>query len=185
MDIIHRRMTAKIDGDFAVFLIGARLNKLWKFPKMKWMGDAFNAMVKELAAAPESGFLHAEAWFGRTSINVQYWRSVEQLMAYARDRESVHFPAWVRFNKEAKSGDFGIWHETYIVRAGDYECIYNQMPSFGLARAAQAVEATGHLVSGRGRLGLTDGADAPVLPDGTEARMPGGGDIPLSARRNE
>jgi hypothetical protein len=30
----------------------------------------------------------------------------------------------------------GIWHETYHVRAGDFEVIYGNMPEVGLARAS-------------------------------------------------
>jgi hypothetical protein len=28
--VIDKRVTAEIDGDFAVFLIGVRINKFWK-----------------------------------------------------------------------------------------------------------------------------------------------------------
>jgi hypothetical protein len=32
-------------------------------------------------------------WFGRTTILVQYWRSMDQLLAYATNREAAHLPA--------------------------------------------------------------------------------------------
>lgn len=163
MTVIARRMTAKIEGEFVVFLIGARINKWWKLPRLKWIGDAMNAMIAELQTHPEMGFLGVEQWPGRTSIMVQYWRSKEQLMAYARQRDAVHFPAWVRFNKEiGSSGDFGIWHETYVIRPGDYECVYNNMPPFGLGKVAQHVAAEGALHTAAGRLGLSDGSDDPT-----------------------
>ena len=31
--VSEQRMAAHIEGDFAVFLIGMRINKLWKFHK--------------------------------------------------------------------------------------------------------------------------------------------------------
>ncbi len=31
----------------------------------------------------------------------------------------------------------GIWHETFKVRAGEYEAVYGNMPAFGLAAAAR------------------------------------------------
>ena len=31
---------------------------------------------------------------------VQYWRSFEHLERYARDRDELHWPAWVAFNKK-------------------------------------------------------------------------------------
>src|SRR5262245_21311794 len=34
--------------------------------------------------------------FGLTT-NVQYWRSLEQLMAYSRARDQTHYPNWVKF----------------------------------------------------------------------------------------
>jgi hypothetical protein len=49
----------------------------------------------------------------------------------------LHLPAWRWFNRAVKaSGDVGIWHETYLVRAGGYEAIYGNMPRVGLAAAA-------------------------------------------------
>ena len=37
------------------------------------------------------------------------------------------------------SGDVGIWHETYLVRAGAYEAIYGNMARIGLAAAGDHV----------------------------------------------
>ena len=166
MAIIKRRMTAKIDGDFVVFLIGLRINRWWKVHKWLPIALSMPRMLKELAAAPESGFLGVQP-LGATSM-VQYWRSLDQLMAYARDRNAEHYPVWVMFNKAIGSnGDVGIWHETYLVRAGEYECVYNNMPSYGLAQVSQAVEARGQLESAQGRLGRTDGSDRAVSVDGS------------------
>ena len=86
---------------------------------------------------------------------VQYWRSFEHLETYARDANQLHWPAWTDFNRRVgqSRGDVGIWHETYQVRAGEYECVYSGMPLFGLAKASQAVDASGQLESARGRIG--------------------------------
>lgn len=51
------------------------------------------------------------------------------------------------------NGSVGIWHETYMVTPGQYECIYANMPRFGLARAAQHLQAQGRLNSARSRIG--------------------------------
>ena len=108
-------------------------------------------MIRELERQPESGFLGHITSLG---VIVQYWRSFDHLEAYARDPDKLHWPAWVDFNKRvgASRGDVGIWHETYQVRAGEYECVYSGMPLFGLARASAAVDARGQLESARGRL---------------------------------
>ncbi len=69
---------------------------------------------------------------------VQYWRTFEHLSVYSSDRDKAHFPAWVEFNKRiAKSGDVGIFHETYFVRDGEYETIYSNMPPTGLDKCVE------------------------------------------------
>jgi hypothetical protein len=60
--------------------------------------------------------------------------------AFARDASLPHHPAWRAFNKVVGgNGDVGIWHETYLVQAGQYETLYGNMPRFGLAQAAEHV----------------------------------------------
>ncbi|WP_371498876.1 monooxygenase family protein [Kitasatospora sp. NBC_00374] len=65
--------------------------------------------------------------------------------AYASAREQLHRPAWSTFNRRAREarGKVGVWHETYIVRAGSYETVYVDMPPYGLA-AATAPVPVGH-----------------------------------------
>jgi len=135
--VVSERMTGILDGDFAVFLIGMRLNKPWKVHR--WL-PAFLAMPKmlaELARQPELGLLSARLTFGVDGPTIiQYWRSSEHLIAYARATDATHLPAWRAFSKAVgTSGDVGIWHETYLVAAGAYESIYVNMPKFGLAQA--------------------------------------------------
>lgn len=132
-DITLDRMTAEIEGDFVVFLIGMRINVLWKIHKWLPVAIAMRRMVTELQADPSSGFLGRVLGF---PVIVQYWRSFEHLEAYARSQDQEHWPAWVNFNKRIRNsqGDVGIWHETYKVRAGEYESIYVDMPAFGLGK---------------------------------------------------
>ncbi|MFG6490551.1 DUF4188 domain-containing protein [Roseateles sp. BYS78W] len=148
------RVTANLEGDFVVFLIGMRINKPWKVHKWLPVASAMPKMLKELYRQPELGFIHAESWFGRTLIMVQYWRSMDQLLAYAKDREAQHLPAWQAFNKAVGTdGTVGIWHETYAVSPGRYENVYVNMPPFGLGRAGSLRLASGGLQSAAGRLG--------------------------------
>lgn len=115
-------------------------------------------MISELYRQPELGFLHAESWFSRTIIMVQYWRSMDQLLAYAKNRNSEHLPAWQAFNKNiGTDGSVGIWHETYAASPGTYENIYINMPPFGLGRAGSTQVATGGLKSAADRLRGTAG----------------------------
>ena len=149
--VIPQRMAAQIEGDFVVFLIGMRINKPWKLHKWVPTFLAMPRMLKELERRPESGFLGSV--FGPKVI-VQYWRSFEHLETYARSTDGSHWPAWVAFNKRmAKSrADVGIWHETYLVRAHEYEAIYSGMPPFGLGKIGTLVPATGHRDTARGRV---------------------------------
>src|SRR5262245_1734634 len=142
--IIPQRVHGTVDGEVIVFLIGMRVNRWWKVHKWMPVAAAMPRMLKELESHPELGFLGAEQWFGRTTIMVQYWRSMEALMGYARARTSEHLPAWRRFNKlVGTSGDVGIWHETYRVRPGDYENVYVNMMPFGLGKAGRLAPAHG------------------------------------------
>ena len=155
MTTIQKRMSGRIDGDFVVFLIGMRINRWWKVHRWLRVSRAMPRMLRELAAQPELGFLGGEQWFGRTTILVSYWRSMEQLMAYAKSRTAAHLPAWRDFNRlVGTNGDIGIWHETYSVRRGDYESVYVNMPKFGLGNAGELVEATGKRESAAGRLSV-------------------------------
>jgi hypothetical protein len=137
-------MTVKIDGDFVVFIIGMRINRFWKFHKWIPVASVMPKMIKELSDKPESGFLGFQIFGGIPPVMVQYWRSFEHLEAYAKDRNGQHYPAWKAFNLKIKSnGDVGIWHETYKVNAGNYECIYNNMPKYGLGKIGEMIPATG------------------------------------------
>ena len=129
------RHSAGIEGDFVVFLIGMRINKPWKVHRWLPVFRAMPKMIRELEGDPESGFLGYEQGL---VTSVQYWRSFEHLERYARDAAAGHLPAWRAFNqKVGSSGDVGVWHETYRVRAGEYEAIYRDMPRVGLAAAAE------------------------------------------------
>ena len=151
--MIHRnRLTAHLEGDFVVFLIGMRINKPLKVHKWWPVAVAMPRMLKELYRQPELGFIHAESWFSRTIILVQYWRSMEQLLAYAKNKDGQHLPAWQAFNKAiGTDGSVGIWHETYAASPGSYESVYVNMPFFGLGRAASLREAVGGRQSAVGR----------------------------------
>jgi hypothetical protein len=156
---INRRVTAQIEGDFVVFLIGMRINRVWRVSRWLPTFLAMPRMIRELERSPESGFLGANTYLGspRRPMVVQYWRSFEHLEAYARSKDGAHWPAWVAFNKRIGSnGDVGIWHETYLVAAGRYECVYNNMPPIGLGMATGLVPAAGRRATAAGRAGVRD-----------------------------
>ena len=151
--IYPERMTASMEDDFVVFLIGMRINKLWKIHKWFPVAQSMPKMIAELNRNPELGLLGYEQWFGRTTIMVQYWKSFEHLDQYAKNKTAIHLPVWAEFNKKVgQSGDVGIWHETYLASKESFECVYNNMPKFGLGKVGNHVEATGKLKSARERI---------------------------------
>jgi hypothetical protein len=154
MSLVHpARMTASLPGDFVVFLIGMRINRPWRIDRWGPVAAAMPRMLKELHAKPELGYLHGESWFARTILMVQYWRSMEQLLAYAKARDAQHLPAWAAFNKGVGTdGSVGIWHETYAVSPGRYENVYVNMPAFGLGAAGTLMPTTGGRASARERM---------------------------------
>jgi hypothetical protein len=150
-NVNKERMTVELDGEFVVFLIGMRINKPWKIHKWLPVFLAMPKMIKELQGRPDSGFLGHSMGL---PVIVQYWRSFDQLEAYARSRDSIHWPAWTNFYKKIgkSSGDVGIWHETYRVAPGNYEAIYSGMPTFGLGKVGKLLPVKEHRENARERI---------------------------------
>ena len=146
------RVYANPDRDFVVFLIGMRINRPWKIHK--WV-PPFWAMLRMLARlrklpSDQTGCL--ETVVSSPRLTVQYWRSFEDLEAFAHD--APHQPAWANFNRTVRKsrGDVGIWHETYLVRPEDHESLYSGMPPHGLAKVMGSVPAQGRMGTARKRL---------------------------------
>jgi len=149
----NARMTARPEGDFVVFLIGMRINKPLHVHKWLPVAQSMPRMLTELYQKPQLGLLSHEMWFSRTIILLQYWKSMDLLLDYAKSKSSEHLPAWQRFNKAiGTEGTVGIWHETYKASAGSFENVYVNMPAFGLGKVGPLVEARGGLQSAAGRL---------------------------------
>jgi hypothetical protein len=157
--IFPGRFTAQTTEPFVVFLIGMRINKWWRVDKWAPVAAAMGPMMRTLYTHPEKGFLHTEYfWNMRGPILVQYWRSFDDLETFARHPSDPHLAAWKRFNQAVGAdGSVGIWHETYMVNPDQYECVYGNMPKFGLGAAMDHVEAVGRRHTARSRLSANDG----------------------------
>jgi hypothetical protein len=156
-EVAGRRMTAEIEGDFVVFLIGARLNKLQLIQSFMDLGGrrGMRHMLDYLVERPEKGLLAYE--MGLPTI-VQYWRSFEQLEAFAKDKDDPHLDVWRQYwRRVGRSSRTGIWHETYLVPAGQYEAVYGNMPPHGLGKAGRLVPIS-ESSSARERLGTLSAA---------------------------
>ncbi|KAK9865882.1 hypothetical protein WJX84_007756 [Apatococcus fuscideae] len=146
-EILRGRLTAQIEGDFVVVLIGSAFTSWRSIPQALSTAMSMRQMLKELQDEPYAGFLGATSWLSNPSVSIQYWRSLEDLHRYARTPKRKHVGAWGRFNrylKEAAAGQhsdkgMGIYHEAYQVHAGEYETVYSNVPPTGLGQFTQLV----------------------------------------------
>src|SRR5699024_5600283 len=78
------RYTTENDMDIVVFLIGMQVNKRLAVHKLLPIFTAMPSMIRELYTQQEKlGFLSMENYFSlRTTVMIQYWRSIEDLLAY-------------------------------------------------------------------------------------------------------
>lgn len=132
-------MTAEIDGDFVVFLIGARFNKRHLVQSFMDLGGrrGMKHMLDFLVSHPDRGLLAYE--MGIPTI-VQYWRSLDHLEAFANNKDDPHLEVWRQYwRRVGRSDRTGIWHETFLVNAGNYEAVYGNMPPRGLGKAGRLV----------------------------------------------
>ncbi|MBB6626706.1 DUF4188 domain-containing protein [Nocardioides sp. KIGAM211] len=139
-DVRQGRWGARIDGDFVVFLIGAQIDPRHPVRTLRDLGGmrGMPYMLQHLTEHPEKGLLHYET-YGLT-FNVQYWRSFEHLERFARDDSAPHVPAWRNYWRRVGSDPrSGIWHETFLVRDGEYEAVYANTEPRGLGRAGDLV----------------------------------------------
>ena len=73
-------------------------------------------------------------------VIVQYWRSWGHLEDFARNTDDPHLQVWRDFWKRVgKDPRTGIWHETYLIRAGEFENVYGNMRPVGLGKAGTLV----------------------------------------------
>jgi heme-degrading monooxygenase HmoA len=147
------RYTTENTEDIVVFIIGMRINKPLAFHKWLPVFNAMPGMIRELYTNKEElGFLSMESYLGlRTTTMIQYWRSIEDLLAYAK-REK-HLTAWKNFNHKVGNNDaVGIYHETYQIKPGNYESIYGNMPLYGLGKALDHIPINAERNSARKRL---------------------------------
>jgi len=153
-ELFADRYTARLDRPVVLFLIGMRFNRLLALRQWLPVAAAMPRMLAELSKKPDAGLLfHRTYLSGRVILVQQYWQSFDQLLAYAHDKSGEHFPAWAAFNRAVGTdGSVGIWHETYLVEPGKSECVYTNMPRFGLAAAAAHVKAEGRLANAKDRM---------------------------------
>ena len=138
MEINDGRWAAQAEEGTVLFLIGMRVNR-WRSIRDWWpVAQAMPRMIGELTKDPDLGLLGARyvVDLPRGATMIQYWRSVEDLHAFASSPDHTHRPAWTAFFRSAyKGGAVGVWHETYVL--GTHENVYVNMPAFGLGEVGR------------------------------------------------
>ncbi len=131
------RFHSRPDRDIVVFILGMRIHKLWSIGKWLPIFRQVPAMFGELERAGTSiGYLGGIYKNGFPApLIIQYWNSLEELTAYARNPSQLHLPLWVEFNRKlGKTDVVGVWHETYLVPKGNAENIYVNMEATGMGK---------------------------------------------------
>eukprot|EP00884_Botryococcus_braunii_P012313 jgi/Botrbrau1/21082/Bobra.0144s0080.1 len=128
-DVAIRRGKAaavKTNEDFVVFFIGAALHNVFDLKAWSLL-SSMPKMLTELKEQPESGYLGGYCYSGNPLVFVQYWRSFDHLLAYARNPKQAHFPTWCKIREVWKASEesgrpmgVGFFHETFKVRGGEY-----------------------------------------------------------------
>lgn len=105
-------------------------------PGAREIGASFEAMTASLAARRDDyGMISSSVWRGteRASHNailfIAYFRSAADLNRFAHDK--VHRDGWDwyhKFVRETGHRHFGLFHETFVTRRGEWETIYMDSP---------------------------------------------------------
>lgn len=139
--------------ELCVVRLGLIVRKLSALPFSVRMGRAIVRSAAE-ASASGSGLLRSEQF--RFSWNhfgvLQYWASFEALEGWSH--RPPHSTWWREaLERMRKRGDFGIYHETFLVPRSGVESIYLNCPAVGLASFGVTGEAVGLNTTSRDRLG--------------------------------
>lgn len=150
------RYTANVSEPVVVFLIGMRVNRLRAVKQWLPVAQAMGPMMKALSEDPGKGLLGSHTFFRGWPLEtcmVSYWRSFEDLTRFARSDDDPHWAAWQQFMRNVGAGSsVGIWHETYQVNPAQCECIYSNMPVFGLAAATTHIPVAERTRTARARM---------------------------------
>jgi len=145
-EIIRGRFVATPPPGTVVFMFGMRINRWGEVRHWLPLWRSLRRMIREQRSRPHSGLLWSTtSRNGREITVLQYWHTMETLMAYAQDTSFGHAKTWKTFNHGiGDSGIVGIWHEAYAIdpeTPGRMHTIYRDVPDRGLAAAAGRADA--------------------------------------------
>ncbi|WP_435021746.1 monooxygenase family protein [Tundrisphaera sp. TA3] len=151
-----RRVVASLPEtmtELCLVRLGLRVRRLRALPFALRIGRAIERSAKE-AMAGDAGLLSSERFLlGRDHLGVlQYWKDFESLDAWSH--RPPHSDWWREaLGRMRTKGDFGIYHETYLVPRSGIEAIALDCPPTGLFAFGATGEAVGPMTTSRDRLG--------------------------------
>ncbi|HEV3167442.1 MAG TPA: phenylacetaldoxime dehydratase family protein [Isosphaeraceae bacterium] len=156
-----RRIVATLPDsvtELCLVRLGMQVHRLTAMAFAAKLGRAIDRSAGE-AIGTGAGLLRSERFaMGWKHFGVlQYWRSFAELEAWSHKEPHV---AWWRqaVERGRARGDFGIYHETFLVPRGQIETIYLGCQPVGLATFGAIGEPVGSLTTSRDRLGRRNGS---------------------------
>lgn len=137
--------------------LGLVAQRIRALPFAARLGRAIDRATNE-AIGSGAGLLRSERFrlgWGHFGV-LQYWANYEALEKWAH--RPPHSDWWREALERIRTrGDFGIYHETYLVPRSGIESIYLDCPAVGLAAFGVTGEAEGPTTTSRDRLGRRTG----------------------------
>jgi hypothetical protein len=154
------RIVAKLPEsveELCLVRVGVVVRKLRALPYAARLGRAIQRSTEE-AIGSGAGLFGSERFrigWGHFGV-LQYWESFEALDAWSH--RPPHSDWWREaLDRMRTRGDFGIYHETFLVPRANIESIYLDCPPAGLSRFGVKGEAVGPSTTSRDRLGRRAG----------------------------
>ena len=156
MDRVVARPPESVE-ELCLVRLGLVVRKLRGLPFAMRMARAIDRAGAE-ALGSGAGLLRSERFrAGWDHFGVlQYWMSFEDLERWSH--RPPHSDWWREaLDRMRQRGDFGVYHETFLVPKEGVESIYLNCPPVGLAAFGVTGEAVGRSTTSRDRLGRRGG----------------------------
>jgi hypothetical protein len=152
MNRVVARLPDQVE-ELCVIRLGLVVRKLSGLPFVSKFRKSIEQSAVEAKAA-DAGLLSSERFLIRWNHFgfLQYWRSFQALEDWSH--KPPHSIWWREaLERMRKRGDFGIYHETFLVPRQGVESVYLDCPPIGVASFGVIGEAVGSSTTSRDRLG--------------------------------
>ena len=168
--IIRDKFTADVHEPFVFFMTGGHINNLLLVHKWLPVAWQFLRLVRYVLTHPETGCLGGHVYLRVFPFGMMlhsYWRSFDDLEAFARSANQGHLSAWKHYMQHvAQNGAMAIYHEMYLTEPGKFEAVYGNSVPVGLSKAMGTAPIVGRHHNARGRINPHDESvsEEPLVP---------------------